>query len=132
MNQSSLNVSKEKVEALAVQSNELKQKEKELGQQYKISTDELKKLMGRKTVTELQMQIEVTSVKVEELQNKMNKLANVDAEKVDPFEVERIEKEETFLRKELNKRRKLVKECLKTWSQILEKKVPEVAELMGV
>ena len=57
----------------------------------------------------------------------MDKLANVDAEKVDAAEVERIEKEETVLRKELNKRRKLVKECLKTWSEILEKKVPEVA-----
>ena len=43
--------------------------------------------MARKTVTELQIEVEVTSVKVEELSKKMNKLANVDAEKVDPVEV---------------------------------------------
>jgi hypothetical protein len=43
-------------------------------------------------------------------------LTNVDSEKIDVKEVEKVEKEEKFLRKELSKRRRLTKDCLKTWS----------------
>ena len=54
------------------------------------------------------------------------------AVKVEEKVVRRIEEEQARLRKELNKRRKLTKECLTMWSEMTEKKVGEVAEMMGV
>lgn len=47
--------------------------------------------------------------------------------KVDEKVVKRIEDEQGKLRKELNKRRKLTKECLVMWSEMTEKKINEVA-----
>ena len=132
LNQESLEVSREKVDSMAILSSELKEKERELGNQHKARLEELKKLMAKKTRTQLISLIEKTKEKVEELECKKEKLTNVDAEKVDEKEVYKIEKEEGQLRRELKKRRNLTKDCLKTWSQALEKKVPVVAEMMGV
>lgn len=49
------------------------------------------------------------------------------AVKVDEKIVKQIEDEQTRLRKEINKRRKLTKECLMIWSEMTEKKISEVA-----
>lgn len=54
------------------------------------------------------------------------------SEKVDEKVVIQVEKEEGFLRKQLSKRRKMTRECLSIWSEMLEKKLSVVAQMMGV
>lgn len=44
---------------------------------------------------------------------------DIGSEKIDEKEVEAIEKEEALLSKELKKRRRIVKDCLGTWAEIL-------------
>ena len=54
------------------------------------------------------------------------------AVKIDEKVVKRIEDEQVRLRKELNKRRKLTRECMMTWSDISAKSLTELTNLMGV
>ena len=65
--------------------------------------------------------------KISNLTEKRARLVENVNEKVDEKLVLEEEKNESIFRRELKKRKKLTKECLKQWAEILEKKVDDVA-----
>ena len=59
---------------------------------FKSNLDELKKLLAKKTLPQIIAEIKETKEKIETLEKKKAKLTNVDAQKVDEAEVDKIEK----------------------------------------
>jgi len=72
------------------------------------------------------------SSKIGKLRKKREYLVGGEIVKVDEEEVKQVEKQGDWLERELKKRKRILKECLDSWAEMTEKKVPEVAELMGI
>ena len=88
--------------------------------------------MSRKTVSELQRNINNVKKQIQDLRWKKELLESGNSVKVEEEVVDKVEKEEQFLKKEMKKYKRIKKECLSIFSQSMEKKMGEVAEIMGV
>ena len=83
--------------------------------------------MAKKTDDEMDMDIFGLISQIQKLKKKKEYLLSGDIAKVDEKQVILVEKQAKFVDKELKKRKKLTKELVDMWAEILQKKPMEAA-----
>ena len=83
--------------------------------------------MAKKTDDEMDLDIFGLISQIQKLKKKKEYLLSGDIAKVDEKQVILVEKQAKFVDKELKKRKKLTKELVDMWAEILQKKPMEAA-----